>query len=604
MALESKVKKRNASIRTEEECFLLSLDNDDYVNLLYEDNRKVKNNDLIFLTSKFFFNEISPVIFEKYHFAKFKLFEKYKGDIIYNQDDEFSSIYFVKQGEIKLEVNASVIDIHNLIRFFIDILEEKNYLKYSQRFIENIKETYLKDPELLELKSKNYLYKEKFNEKHKLELSTINKQEILGDLELFLTSGYINTSTIVSQKVEYFEIKKRDLCDIFIEEKKILPSYYHFVMNKLISQIKRFYYLKNNLINQIKSRVSSHFYQPLISPNFFDQMKNDNTNTYFIKKKHLKKIMPKVFKYSHFNPPIIYDSKWKSKNMEQKKNEVSEFNKKEIENKEKESNDKDNNNNELINFSFNMNNTSYINNNTSKIFFDIKKKDKNNNINNSSNKKENKGRKNVFRNKRISKIIEEASTSKSLSNSVTPYNKNKNKNRNDKSNILFPYNLENNNSNTIIAGKYQISLEKITKEINNIDNYDPDNLNIVKKFRTDKGMITSSFSNNNNINYLSSSSSTSNILPPIRIYKQRGILYHMKKKENSSAKINQRRNNYNISMEIENKGFKNEMKRNGNFEISQAVKNFYLKQKNKGYTSIVNKYNNKYYKLGKRNIFQ
>ena len=45
MALDSKMKKRNASIRTDEECFILSLNNNDYVDLLYEDHRKLKNMD-------------------------------------------------------------------------------------------------------------------------------------------------------------------------------------------------------------------------------------------------------------------------------------------------------------------------------------------------------------------------------------------------------------------------------------------------------------------------------------------------------------------------------------------------------------------------------
>ena len=62
--------------------------------------------DLIFLTSKFFFTEISPVIFDKYYFAMFKTFEKYKGDIIYRQEDDLSSLYFLKEGNVKLELNA------------------------------------------------------------------------------------------------------------------------------------------------------------------------------------------------------------------------------------------------------------------------------------------------------------------------------------------------------------------------------------------------------------------------------------------------------------------------------------------------------------------
>ena len=39
MALENKEKKRNATIRTEEDCYILSLDNEDYLSLLYEDNK-------------------------------------------------------------------------------------------------------------------------------------------------------------------------------------------------------------------------------------------------------------------------------------------------------------------------------------------------------------------------------------------------------------------------------------------------------------------------------------------------------------------------------------------------------------------------------------
>ena len=582
MALESKVKKRNATIRTEEECFILSLNNDDYISLLYEDNKKLKSMDLIFLTSKFFFNEISPVIFEKYYFAKFKFFEKFKGDVIYNQNDEFSSIFFLKKGDFKLEMKTSVIDIHNLIKFLIDILEEKNYLKYSNKYIENLKETYLKDPELLDLKSKNILYKEKFNEKYKLEISTINQHEVLGELELFLTSGYINTCTIISQKAEYFEIKKRDLCDIFIDEKEVLPSYYHFTMNKLISQIKRFYFLKNNLINQIKSKVQTNFYQPLISPNFYDQMKNNNTNTYFTQKFTLKKIMPRVFKYSHFSPPVIYDSKWKPKNLEHEKNEV--YNNYQQREQEKIEKEKDN-----INYSFNneQNNENKLN--------EIKKTG-------------NKNEKNAFRNKQISRILEEVSTSKSFNNSLNNLktgNKNKkNKFRNQKSRDItdFPFNI---NNNTIIAGKYHLSLKKITKEMNKMEKHDPLNLNIVRKFSYDKGTVVSSSINNltsNLNNYLHSSSSTNSVLPPIQLYKQRNFINPFRRKENSSAIfISPKMNKYDSKGKILSKKilYDDEVKKKDKLEISQAVKDFYKRQKELGYSSFVNKNNNRYYKLGK-----
>ena len=106
---------------------------------------------------------------------------------------------------------------------------------------------------------------------------------------MFLTSGYIHTCKVVSQKAGIILIEKKDLCKIFNEEKDILPSYYTFVMNKLISQIKRLYYIKNNFINQIKSKVNSNYYDKIVSPNFYDQIKNNNTSTYYYKKVALKK---------------------------------------------------------------------------------------------------------------------------------------------------------------------------------------------------------------------------------------------------------------------------------------------------------------------------
>ena len=581
MALETRVRKRNATIRTEEECFILSLSNDDYVSLLFEDNKKLKSMDLIFLTSKFFFTDISPVIFDKYYFALFKSFERVKGDIIYQQETEFSSIYFLKEGNVKLELNATMIDIHNLIKFFIDVIEEKNYLKYSNKKIEKLKSNYLNDKELLNLRSKNYIYLQKFNEKQKFEISTINKNECLGDLELFLISGYIHTCSVVSQKATILEIKKKDLCKIFNEEKDVLPNYYQFVMNKLISQIKRLYYIKNNYINQIKSKVKNNYYDNLVSPNFYDQIKNNNTSTYYDKKVELKKIVPNVFKFAHFDPPIIYDSKWRQKYFDKENNKIYLIKQREKENSEK--------------------------------IFDVNssKSYDNENLNNHSNQYNHMNKK-VFYNLRFKKILEEAST-KSLSNSNSKSNsKNKNKkdiNVNQQNNIKNITKLKRANSEffkkktsksqTIITGKYQISLSKLEKQFNNIEKYDPLNLNIVKNNDNDILKEKALLSKSPNMKDISGSS-MSIILPPIKNYQKNKII-QMEKRRN--LKFQQRNSYLDITRDLTNDILKiNESNQKANAAISQVVKNFYLKQKNTGYTSLINIYNNRYYKIGRKEI--
>ena len=128
-ALEVGVSKRNATVRTEEDCVILSLDNSIYQSLLYENNRKLKSFDVVFICKNFCFNDISTIIFNKNYFAFFKLLTKNKDDIIYRQSESFHSVYFVKEGNIKLEIYASIKDLYNIIKYFYDKLANNSNIQ-------------------------------------------------------------------------------------------------------------------------------------------------------------------------------------------------------------------------------------------------------------------------------------------------------------------------------------------------------------------------------------------------------------------------------------------------------------------------------------------
>jgi hypothetical protein len=438
---------------------------------------------------------------------------------------------------------------------------------------------------MFNLINKNSTYIEKFNEKQKFDISKVNKSECLGDLELFLTSGYIYTCTVISQKASIIEIKKKDLCKIFNEEKDVLPNYYHFVMNKLISQIKRLYYLKRNYIIQIKSKVKNNFYGNIISPNFSIQTLNDNTSNYYGQKKELKKIVPKIFKFAHFDPPIIFDSRWNQKVFHKEKNEIYFFKKKEIENNKKNLELKDNINENLTNEKNKDN-----------------KKD-GNNINNDINKKE-------LNNLRMKKILEEVSTSKTLTHSNT-----KSKSRNNKrddifyNDIIYKTQLKGvdseffgkklTNSQTIVAGKYHLSLSKLVKQYNNSRKFNFNNLNIVKN-NDDEIIKVRALLSKSQIKQDFSHSSYSLVLPPIKKYKKNNIIPKSKRKENIIRPSN---SFVDISIGLDNNSLNSRnIQEKANLAISSVVKNFYLKQKNTGYSSLINRNNNRYYKIGRKEI--
>ncbi len=129
MSLNSENKKRNASIRTETDCIVASLSIEKYANYLMDENKKILMKQINFICNNFFFNNISQKIFSKYYFSMFKLINKGKDNIIYEQGTECNSIFFIRDGTIKYEINASISEIHNLIYFLISGLKNSKEFK-------------------------------------------------------------------------------------------------------------------------------------------------------------------------------------------------------------------------------------------------------------------------------------------------------------------------------------------------------------------------------------------------------------------------------------------------------------------------------------------
>ena len=277
-ALENKSKKRNATIRTEEDCIICLLNNEYYLSLIHEENKKLKIMDLQFVCNNYFFNKISPTIFNKYYYPMFKLSEKKKQDIIYKYNDNLSSVYLLKDGIIKTEINVNLSDLILLIKNIIKALYIKsNNLKLNLEQIMQLKKTYLKD----DIKLENMKNKEDILSLNKTKqiynLFYSNGSECLGILEFCLDLKYLTTCSVVSDKAIFMEIKKEDLSRILKIEKEILSSYYNYVFNNAFSLTKRLYFLKTNLLN----KVIHQFQERIINKNkyiFTTNKKKENNN--------------------------------------------------------------------------------------------------------------------------------------------------------------------------------------------------------------------------------------------------------------------------------------------------------------------------------------
>ena len=259
-ALEVGVSKRNATVRTEEDCVILSLDNSIYQSLLYENNRKLKSFDVVFICKNFCFNDISTIIFNKNYFAFFKLLTKNKDDIIYRQSESFHSVYFVKEGNIKLEIYASIKDLYNIIKYFCDKLANNSNIKIGQAELKEIKENYLNDRVINDIRHQSQIMRDKLNTKIKFELFTSSSCDTLGLEEFFLKDNYLFTSTIISKEAKIFEINSDSLNTIVTNEKNCHNAYYNLIGNKMITAIKRLHMIKMNYINQLNYKIKENFF--------------------------------------------------------------------------------------------------------------------------------------------------------------------------------------------------------------------------------------------------------------------------------------------------------------------------------------------------------
>ena len=297
-ALDGLVHKRNASIRAEEDCVVLSLKNEIYKALLFENNRKLKSFDVIFICKNFFFNDISTTIFNKNYYPFFKLLTKSKDDIIYKQNNKVNSVFFIKEGDLKLEINVSMTELYNLIKYYYDKLSNNSYIKLNQVELKEIKDKYLEDKLITDVRHQSQIMREKLNKKIKFELYTTNGCDILGLEEYFLKDNFLCSCVVISKQAKIFEINCDLLNNIITNEKKIHFPYYNLIQSKLLTTIKRLHMIKINYINQLQYKIKENFFGTEVAQDNIIKGQTGSGKPYsrYLKKRHEPKSLNYFYK--------------------------------------------------------------------------------------------------------------------------------------------------------------------------------------------------------------------------------------------------------------------------------------------------------------------
>ena len=299
-ALDFDNNKRNATIRVEEKTYLAYLQRDDYLNIISPMNKLERIKEIEFIYLNYFFFNINSHIFEKNFFHLFSHREYYRGSILFSSGIIPQSLILVKTGRISLELKCSIIDIQNLIKFLFDNIffnplfkrlsqMQKNMFMSPQK-MNNIK-SYINDPVLMRLKTHNRNFIEEMKISRNYTISILTNQEVIGLEEIFLRIPYIMKASVISNKVECYEISLDNLDRILNSGREVIFAYLRYTMNKISTLIERLQNIKQNYINmslakyevkagnnKLKNNLSIDTNYKIISKDLNEEIKTNNNN--------------------------------------------------------------------------------------------------------------------------------------------------------------------------------------------------------------------------------------------------------------------------------------------------------------------------------------
>jgi len=248
-ALDSEINKRNATIRAEEDTILGYLKSIDYINIFAPKRKCEKLKELNFLYNNFFFGNINSRNFEKNYFHLFSPHEYIRNTVLFSFGTNPKSLILLKEGNVTLELKASIIDLHNLIKYLWEnIYLSKWYktLNYYQKkelipnHIENRIKEFLDEPIIGSLKVLGDNFIKEMNLSKIYQVTILTNNEIIGLEEIYLNIPYIVKGTVIDNKISCYEITFEHFDKFLMKEKQIVFPFIKSAVSKIISLMKDF----------------------------------------------------------------------------------------------------------------------------------------------------------------------------------------------------------------------------------------------------------------------------------------------------------------------------------------------------------------------------
>ena len=274
-SLDEDKEERNQTMRFEDNTTIAWITIDDYIDIVSPQKKIEKQNDIMRLKNSFCFKDISERIFKRNYYEMFIKKQYSRNEIIFKPEEESNSLIFIKTGKIALELNCSIIDLHELIKLILDKLHgvSLDIMTYQKRILskERIKVLeyqYLNDPLIKNINTLDKTLKMELVKKRNFQIAVFSDFEIVGLEEIYLHMEHYAKALVLCDKIYYNELPISKFKYIFQNEMRLIrESYVQVSVNRILSLLKRLFDIKQNFLSMAKIRNdedSKQFYDKIV----------------------------------------------------------------------------------------------------------------------------------------------------------------------------------------------------------------------------------------------------------------------------------------------------------------------------------------------------
>ena len=311
IALMDDNKRRTATIITNKFTIFGTIKKEIYVSCIKFSLEMIRKSNIESILKTRLFFGYNHENFENFFFNFFKNNVIFRGDKLFKQKNKRKEIYFIKNGEIKIELYGNC---KLLFEIYNNLNDDKNNSNYNNKI-----------KKLFNLIENNYKMKSFFEENKVFNIYIINETDVIG-MEDYLYNDnetYFASAKSVSSKSEYFSIEL-SMFQRLLKEFRIRKNYDEWIQQRRIVMTDRIFNIMENsmmhYLNFVKDKNIDNW------ANNFDDDKNNNNN---IIKKEINQSENDDFNNNNNenvnNENVNNDINEKSKNKKNKKNHSRNF---------------------------------------------------------------------------------------------------------------------------------------------------------------------------------------------------------------------------------------------------------------------------------------